>query len=176
MSPRVCDGPDVPKDACQTRHPSHRHEVHNQVSRRRVASDARNRRPRTSKQEGSIPKSDLWITAGSGVGALFFFELDPTETERYKGQDRGRQTPTQKRPGPDPKRQPQAGDRNRTPKTRSRKRGGPTGNKFRNLMRFAFGYGNLGVHASRFSAVLIHENIFPSKPRQTRHPSHRSSR
>ena len=28
-----------------------------------------------------------------------------------KRMDQGRQTPTQKRPGPDPKRQPQAGDR-----------------------------------------------------------------
>ena len=80
-----------------------RHEVHHQVSRRRVASDARNRRPRTSKQEGSIPKSDLWITAGSGVGALFFFELDPTETERYKGQDRGATDTDPKATRPRPK-------------------------------------------------------------------------
>ena len=40
--------------------------------------------PEHRNRKGCLSKNDLRITAGFGVGALFFFfELDPTETEQH---------------------------------------------------------------------------------------------
>ena len=88
------------------------------TARRLVGSDAKNPSPRTSSREDTCHFVITDHCPFFGVGALFFFRSwTPLERNRT-GRD-GHQP--QKRPGPDPKHQPQAGNRNRNPERRPRK-------------------------------------------------------
>ena len=97
----------------------------------RHASDAGSQSPRTSNRRDTCHKVITDHCRFWGRCPFFFKSWNPPKRNRTRGDGHRHQ----KRPGPDPKRHPHAGNRKRTPKTRPKSLVGPTVKDFRNLKR-----------------------------------------